>query len=93
VGHVSATPVAIDETHPDGIISLLTYAVGSEDRDRLDVALVPYRTGSTVLAVARTRRLPVGVIGYSAAPHRVTLLHLATNPHYRQQGTGTVLIY
>ncbi|BAH56087.1 GNAT family N-acetyltransferase [Rhodococcus opacus] len=92
---MSATPAAIDVTDPDadGIIRLLTYAVGSADRDRLDVALVPYRTRSAVLAVARTSRLPVGVIGYSATPDQLTLLHLATDPTCRQQGIGTALIH
>ena len=91
---MSATPVAIEETDPDseGVLALLTYAVGSEDRDRLDVALMPYRTGSAVLAVARSARMPVGVIGYSAAPHQVTVLHLTTDPLRRQRGIGTALI-
>lgn len=82
--YVSAIPVTIDEADADadadadGIISLLTYAVGSGDRDRLDVALVPYRTGSAVLAVARAPRMPVGVIGYStASPRR----RLRPSPH------------
>ncbi len=37
--------MAIDVTDPgaEGIIRLLTYAVGSADLDRLDVALLPYR--------------------------------------------------
>ncbi|WP_072950896.1 GNAT family N-acetyltransferase [Rhodococcus koreensis] len=92
---MSALPVAIDEAGPDadGAISLLTYAVGSVDRDRLDVALVPYRTGSAVLAVARTPQMTVGVVGYSAAPDRTTLLHLATHPLYRRRGIGTALIH
>ena len=94
-GLVSATRIAIDETEldADGVVALLTDAVGTEDRDRLDVALLPYRTGSAALAVARSSRLPVGVIGYSAAPDRITLLHLATDPHYRQSGIGTALIH
>ncbi|KXF52299.1 acetyltransferase [Rhodococcus sp. SC4] len=92
---MNALCVAIDVTDPDadGVISLLTYAVGSADRDRLDVALMPYRTGSAVLAVARSPQRPVGAIGYSAAPDQVTLLHLATDPVCRQQGIGTALIH
>jgi len=94
---VSATRIAIDETEleADGVVALLTHAVGTEDRDRLDVALLPYRTGSAVLAVARSSRLPVGVIGYSAAPDRTTLLllHVATDPHCRRHGIGTALIH
>ena len=91
---MSAISVAIDKTDLDaeGVISLLTYAVGSADRDRLDVALVPYRTGSAGLAVARTVRRPVGVIGYRAAPDRTMLLHLATDPAHRRRGIGTALI-
>ncbi|MFE7422811.1 GNAT family N-acetyltransferase [Rhodococcus sp. NPDC057529] len=91
---MSRIPVAIDETDPDaeGVLSLLTYAVGSAHRDRLDVALVPYRSGSAVLAVARSSRIPVGVIGYRTAPDQTTLLHLATGPHFRRHGIGTALI-
>ena len=94
-GLVSVICVAIGEADPDaeGVVSLLTYAVGSADRDRLDVALLPYRTGSAVLAVARTPEMPIGVIGYSAAPDRTLLLHLATDPVYRQRGIGTALIH
>ncbi|MFD7011171.1 GNAT family N-acetyltransferase [Rhodococcus jostii] len=92
---MSAIPVAIDEAGPDagGVISLLTYAVGSADRDRLDVALMPYRTGSAGLAVARSHRIPVGVIGYSAAPDQTMLLHLATDPAHRHRRIGTALIH
>ncbi|WP_179274045.1 hypothetical protein [Rhodococcoides fascians] len=54
--------VAIGRSDPDaeGAVSLLMYAVELADRDRLDVALVPYRTGSAVLAVARALQTPVG---------------------------------
>ncbi|MCZ4590380.1 GNAT family N-acetyltransferase (plasmid) [Rhodococcus opacus] len=92
---MSATHIAIDETEldADGVVALLTHAVGTEDRDRLDVALLPYRTGSAALAVARSSWQSVGVIGYSAAPERTTLLHLATHPHCRQHGIGTALIH
>ncbi|WP_257014812.1 hypothetical protein [Rhodococcus sp. ACPA1] len=79
---MSATRIAIDETEvdADGVVALLTYTVGTEDRDRLDVALLPYRTGSAVLAVARAPQRPLGVIGYSAAPDRTTLLHPPHRP-------------
>ncbi|UDH01515.1 GNAT family N-acetyltransferase [Rhodococcus opacus] len=92
---MSAIRVAIDVTEldADGVVALLTHAVGTEDRDRLDVALLPYRAGSAALAVARSSRRPVGVIGYSAAPDRTTLLHLATDPACRQHGIGTALIH
>ena len=33
------------------------------------------------------------MIGYSAAPDRTTLLHLATDPHCRRHGIGTALIH
>lgn len=93
--YVSATSVVINVTDPDaeGIIHLLTYAIGSGAQDRLDVALVPYQTGSAVLAVARSSRLPVGVVGYSAEPDLTILVHLATHPDHRQQGIGTALIH
>ena len=84
--------VSVGSVDLPGITELLTYAVG-EDADRLDQAVRAYRDdSSTTLLIAKAGSDVVAVLGYTAGPDRVTVLHIATAPRARRTGIATGLL-
>ncbi|WP_162273056.1 MULTISPECIES: GNAT family N-acetyltransferase [Rhodococcus] len=79
----------------EGLVDLLSLAVGGTDPERLDRACACYRAGPAELAAVFAEDSPIGVVGYlchAGTPRTVELLHIATDRRWQHRGIGTALV-